>query len=97
MTFRHGDLIITPTLNSIVVPKLDHLVLAEGEKTGHKHQIISGRAELFRIYDLLYLKVLSATAILSHEEHDPLSLPRGNWEIRIQREYTPPDYRYLID
>jgi hypothetical protein len=36
-----------------------------------------------------YLRVLSPTAILTHEEHDAVTIPQGNWEIRIQREYSP--------
>jgi hypothetical protein len=93
--FRQGDVIITPTSSEILTPKLDHLILAEGEGTGHRHQITSGEAELVNLYGMLYLRVLSSTALLTHEEHGSIEIPQGNWKIRLQREYVPPDYRYL--
>jgi hypothetical protein len=95
--FRQGDVIITPTISEILAPTLNHLVLAEGEGTGHRHQISSGEAELVELYGLLFLKVLSPTAILTHEEHAAVTIPQGNWEIRTQREYVPPDHRYPIN
>jgi hypothetical protein len=95
--FRQGDVIITPTISEILAPTLNHLVLAEGEGTGHRHQISSGEAELVELYGLLFLKVLSPTAILTHEEHAAVTIPQGNWEIRTQREYVPPDRRYPIN
>jgi hypothetical protein len=49
----------------------------------------NGEAELFERGGVLYLRVLSPTAILTHEEHDAVTIPQGNWEIRIQREYSP--------
>ena len=32
-----------------------------------------------------------------HEEHSPITLPAGIWEVRQQREYTPQDIRYVRD
>jgi hypothetical protein len=29
----------------------------------------------------------------THDEHDPLDLPPGTWEIRLQREYTAMRWR----
>ena len=63
--------------------------LAEGEVTGHRHRISEGEAQLFERNGILYLKVLSPTAILTHEEHAQVTIPQGNWKIRIQREYVP--------
>jgi len=42
---RQGELIIKPC-EKIKGRKLDHLVLAEGEQTGHKHSISHGKAEM---------------------------------------------------
>jgi hypothetical protein len=95
--FRQGDVLIIPSDKSIKGTKLPHLTLAEGEVTGHRHRISNGEAELFDRDGVLYLKVLSPTAILTHEEHAQITIPQGNWEIRIQREYSPQGFRYVAD
>jgi hypothetical protein len=95
---RQGDvLIISSNEPAITGNKLPHLTLAEGEVTGHRHRISNGEAELFERDGVLYLKVLSATAILTHEEHAQVTIPQGNWEIKIQREYAPEGWRYVAD
>jgi hypothetical protein len=97
---RQGDVILLPTphldMDTGNAP-LPHLTLAEGEVTGHKHQISDGKAELYERDGTLYLKVLSETATLTHEEHQPIVIPQGNWTVRIQREYEPEGWRYVID
>lgn len=94
---RQGDVLIIPCESSVAGCLLDHLTLAEGEVTGHSHRISDGEAELFERDGVLYLKVLSPTAILIHEEHAAVNIPRGDWEIRIQREYVAEGWRYTAD
>jgi hypothetical protein len=94
---RQGDVLIIPSDTEFTGTKLSHLTLAEGEVTGHRHRISNGEAELFESEGVLYLKILSPTAILSHEEHAQVTIPQGNWEIRIQREYSPEGLRYVVD
>ena len=67
------------------------LVLAEGEVTGHHHRIPTLDAQLFQTTNvgMRLLKVPKGGATVVHEEHDTLELPEGNYEVRIQREYTP--------
>ena len=62
--------------------KLDHLVLAEGEATGHRHQITSGVAQLILLGNKQILQVLSDYAKLHHEEHDVREMLRrkGSFE-----------------
>ncbi|MCX7596442.1 MAG: hypothetical protein N2235_22345 [Fischerella sp.] len=89
---RQGDVLLIP-VREVAGQTLPHLTLAEGEVTGHRHQICLGQAELVQHGDgTLYLKVLSETATLVHEEHHSIAIPRGNWLIRIQREYDPNHY-----
>jgi hypothetical protein len=100
--FRQGDVLIIPSNTAATGTKLPHLTVAEGEVTGHRHRISNGKAELFELAGVLYLKVLSPTAILTHEEHAQVTIPQGYWEIRIQREYQPQgsqpqDWRYVAD
>jgi hypothetical protein len=101
---RQGDVILLPVQQTVsaVAPlelgqKLPHLTLAEGEVTGHKHRISEGQAELLEKDGTLYLRVLSETALLSHEEHKAIQIPQGSWMIRIQREYEPEGWRYVTD
>lgn len=93
---RQGDVILTPA-PQIEGEKLTHLTLAEGEVTGHKHQISEGEAELYEKNGTLYLHVLSETATLTHEEHQAITIPQGDWMVRIQREYEPAGWRYVED
>lgn len=94
---RQGDVLIIPQKTLIRGAKLPHLTLAEGEVTRHRHRISDGEAELLDRDGVLYLRVLSPTAILTHEEHAEIEIPKGNWEIRIQREYSPAGDRYVTD
>ncbi|HUO00082.1 MAG TPA: hypothetical protein VMU69_28085 [Bradyrhizobium sp.] len=82
------------------------LVLAEGEESGHRHAIRE-RVTMFHddrlardIPEGLYLghvQIGSAYARVTHEEHAPLTLPRGTYRIRRQRELGPRDVRVLAD
>jgi hypothetical protein len=66
------------------------LVLTRGEVTGHAHRIVEGQAFLYRVAaGLLYLRVLSESAKLYHEEHEDIMLPKCDYEIRRQREFDP--------
>lgn len=97
---RQGDVILLPVTHLEMATgstPLPHLTLAEGEVTGHKHQISQGTAELYERNGILYLKILSETATLTHEEHQPIVIPQGDWTVRIQREYEPEGWRSVID
>lgn len=98
MKYRHGDVLLK-SIDSIPVGvnKLKHLTLAEGEVTGHSHQITEGEAELYEKDGILFLSVKSETASLTHEEHKKIVLPKGDFEITIQKEYTPEGWRRVAD
>ena len=96
LPIRQGDVILK-AINGIEGRKLGHLTLAEGEVTGHSHRIADGQAELYEKDGTLYLRVLSDTAKLIHEEHNAVEVPQGNWMVRIQREYEPEGWRYVAD
>jgi hypothetical protein len=82
------------------------IVLAEGEESGHRHAIRE-RATMFRDERLardipagLYIghvRVDSAYARVTHDEHAPITLPRGTYRVRRQRELGPRDARVLAD
>lgn len=94
--FRQGDVLLSP-VQMIGGVKQPHLILAEGEVTGHRHQITDGQAELYEKGGVLFLKVLSEFALLTHEEHRSIAIPQGTWMVRIQREYAPSRWHYVSD
>jgi hypothetical protein len=96
---RQGDVLLMPLPQSEqrLGQRLNHLTLAEGEVTGHRHRISDGQAELYERDGTLYLRVLSNEATLTHEEHHAVAIPQGNWLVRIQREYEPNGWRYVAD
>ena len=68
------------------------LVLAQGEATGHAHVIIEPDAELLTVADQTdrWLR-LRSRAVLTHEEHAAIALPRGIYRVTIQREWSDAD------
>jgi len=62
------------------------VVLAEGEATGHAHVIDSDDAELMEIGGRMLLR-LERAAIVVHEEHKPVTLEPGVWEVGRVQEY----------
>jgi len=96
--YRQGDVLLikrdgVSLAEAQAVPRVrGRVILASGEATGHAHAISSPLAELFEDRDdgLLYLRV-SGLCDLTHEEHNPITLEEGVYEVRRQREYLPED------
>ena len=89
MYLQQGDVLIKKVNYEIKGEKLDHLRLAEGEKTGHFHGITEGIGHLIMMDSIMHLEVLSETALLRHQEHNEIRIPKGNYKIEIVREYDP--------
>jgi hypothetical protein len=97
--YRHGDLLVKKV---DAIPEgaraLHHLVLAEGEVTGHSHRIAERDAAVLYDADFeLYFEVRHDRATLVHQEHGPIELPRGLYRAWRQREYSPREIRYVRD
>ncbi len=63
-------------------------VLAEGEATGHAH-VIEDNVEMYEKDGVLFIKVDKRVTV-KHEEHKPITLSKGIYEIGFVREF---DYR----
>jgi hypothetical protein len=94
--YRQGDilLVVVPAIpeNARPLPRDEgRIVLALGEATGHAHAIADPRAALLQTgLRQRFLQVLAEGGVLlCHEEHDPLLLPQGAYQVRRQREYAP--------
>lgn len=97
--YRHGDVLVE---NVAAIPNeariLHHLVLAEGELTGHSHRVLErDAAVLFESSHSRFLSVIADSATLVHQEHGPIVLPRGFYRVWLQREYTPRAIRTVRD
>ena len=53
--------------------------------------------ELFEEPDGTRLLVIKRESLLTHQEHGPISLAPGGYEVRRQREYSPEAIRNVAD
>jgi len=88
-TFQQGDVIgrkmdELPNLDGAKITR-KRLVLAHGE-SGHSHVIEDDEAELIQIGERMLLKLTRAATVI-HEEHKPIRLSPGIWEIGRVQEY----------
>lgn len=88
--YRQGDILFKKIekFPSQLKEKPDRVV-AEGEETGHAHVLVNGA--LFEVLnsEKLYIKSEQNTRII-HEEHLPIKLESGNYQVIRQREYLGP-------
>lgn len=76
--------------------KSSDLVLAEGEVTGHKHILRGQTVQVFRDGEKAFVNAGEGT-VLVHDEHKEIELPKGKYEVQIQREYSPTENRKVMD
>lgn len=69
--------------------KLDQPVLAEGEVTGHTHRL-SGNVGVFEVERGLREFELSNPGEVKHEEHNPITLPPGEYTSGRVNEFDHP-------
>lgn len=101
---RQGDVLCVKVTNlpsGTKKAKAGRCILAYGESTGHCHEIIdTNNVQVFDppagkntddrgIEIAMYLKVGKDGATVKHQEHAPITLDEGTWEIKRQREYSP--------
>lgn len=94
---RQGDLLIVK-VDKIPEGALEQKsrVLAEGEATGHMHELDLG--EVYEKDGTLYFKVAEGgSVILKHPEHGPLQFDEGIYQVIRQREYEPEGWRRVRD
>lgn len=106
MLVRQGDVMFIPINRLPDGPqkKRDNGTAAYGEVTGHSHRLSDlDAAEVLEIGDGLFVRVSESGGVsipgatFIHEEHLPVTLEPGDYEIRIQREYQPEGVRSVLD
>jgi hypothetical protein len=84
--WRQGDVYL---LKVDALPKgcrVKNNILANGSVTGHKHQFLSKDVKTYIKNGVQYC-VLCKVSVLFHEEHNKIIIPKGIYEVRIQREF----------
>ena len=75
--------------------------IIEGEVTGHIHRVADPQlveAEVLEVGEKLFVSVSQEGGIsIIHEEHNPIVLPPGNYEVIRQREYSPQEIHNVAD
>jgi hypothetical protein len=110
--FAQGDLLIERVPDVLPSGKIEQnlvgsaMVLAEGEATGHRHATWD-QVTMFRDDNLArdipkglyvgHVRIDDAGARLVHDEHAPLTLSKGTYRVRRQRELEPRDARVIAD
>ena len=90
--FQQGDVLIEsveeiPIDAKAVAAKPRGYVLAEGEHTGHAHVIDKvADIEFVEKDGMFYIKNKKSVSV-THEEHNPITIPPGLWRVRGVREY----------
>lgn len=85
---RHGDVILL-RVDKIKGKQTKHneLILAEGEVTGHFHKLKTQTSQILESFDngSRYIE-LTEPVELTHQEHDTLEIPKGCYQVLLQRE-----------
>lgn len=98
--YRQGDVLIKriKAVPQTTAKVRESGILAFGEVTGHCHKVEDvTKAEVLECGDDLYLRVSEAGVRIVHDEHGPITLPVGDYEVTIQREYSPEEIRNVQD
>ena len=86
--YQQGDVILIPVkaIPKDAQPKADKH-LAEGELTGHFHAPTARTAQVYEVKGKRFMSAPRGTSI-EHQEHKPIEVPAGEYEVRIVREYS---------
>lgn len=91
--YQQGDVVfksVEKIKGNPVKPDARGYVFAEGESTGHCHVVKD--TEAVKVYEengVKYVRVITASATVEHQEHGPVALPKGTYRIGIVKEYDP--------
>ena len=90
--YRHGDLLIKEIKDfPKEVISQNKNVLAYGEATGHKHELVTLENEPINVYIDHDKKYFEATqkAYLKHQEHETIEIDVGRYVVIHEREFDP--------
>jgi len=97
---RQGDVYFTKVAEVPEGAKLDEKgVIAEGEVTGHLHQIKPGsKSELFILNEDMFVEAKDeGVCEVIHPEHNTVHLGPGSWKVTRQREFISQSWARVAD
>ena len=86
--FQQGDVLIKQSKVPKGAKKKGNKTVALGEATGHHHTFTEGDVTLYEHEGTIFAKVTSEEATLTHQEHNPVTIPKGDYVFPIVREYN---------
>lgn len=97
--YRQGDVLIEQIaeIPSSAKKVKGRVILAEGEATGHAHEIDQDAAEAWKSESETVAVRVKKPSAVKHQEHAPIHLNRGNYRVTRQREYSPEAIRNVAD
>ena len=84
--YWQGDVGFEPIRKIPANAKEKDLTVALGETTGHHHTFREGTAQVLMEQEQQFVKV-DNKAILEHQEHETLLLPKGEYKVIRQRVF----------
>lgn len=94
-TFRQGDILFIEETNENKegLELCKDKIVAHGEITGHHHSFSSDSQVLLYkksgMENPELMEIQQDNAVLSHQEHLPLVIPKGLYRIKREQEYNP--------
>ena len=93
--YRQGDVYLVEIDAIPAGAKQKDNILALGEITGHSHTIEG--AEVYLKDGNQFVVVKQKEAMITHQEHKQIQVPKGNYAVVIQREYDVLANRLVMD
>lgn len=97
--YRQGDILLVATSpdKDVLGDPQKRAVLAEGEVTGHLHEVQGDAATLYGGTPETMILEVREPSELTHHEHGTILVEPGWYRVVRQREYTPEGERMVID
>ncbi len=70
-------------------------IIQRGEKTGHMHVADATAPDLFK-FSTGRVAVVKQPTWITHDEHEPLQLEEGEYDVVIQTQYVPREMPRMV-
>jgi len=96
---RQGDVVIIAIDKlSEKAKRVDSITLALGEKTGHHHTMFGGGLAVLEEDGRIASEFsIEEDQVLTHQEHDPITIPKGTYMSVIQQEFLGNELKRVAD
>ena len=85
--YQQGDVLFFPC-DEVKGKETKDGILVEGEASGHYHRVAVAEAKVYEENGVKYVQSSNPSGItVTHEEHNPVTLPPGKYRIGIVKEY----------